>query len=113
VDPRDDRRAEAVAAFARGSFEDLGGSNPAVLAFLREFRGEDERFGAVDETLLCVHNLSRHPQPVELLLGPRFLGRVPVELTGQARFPPIGMAPYLLTLPGYGSYWFRIEPTID
>jgi maltose alpha-D-glucosyltransferase/alpha-amylase len=101
------------AAFAHGSFEDLGGSNPAVLAFLREFQGEDERFGSVDETLLCVHNLSRHPQPVELALGPRFLGRVPVELTGQARFPAIGMAPYLLTLPGYGTYWFRIEPIAD
>ena len=24
--------------------------------------------------------------------------------------PAIGLRPYLLTLPGYGSYWFRIVP---
>jgi hypothetical protein len=25
-------------------------------------------------------------------------------------FPAIGLRPYLLTLPGYGSYWFRVVP---
>ncbi|MEV0567929.1 alpha-glucosidase C-terminal domain-containing protein [Dactylosporangium sp. NPDC050588] len=37
-----------------------------------------------------------------------FAGHVPVELTGDTTFPSIGRRPYLLTLPGYGSYWFRI-----
>ncbi|GAA5193348.1 maltose alpha-D-glucosyltransferase [Rugosimonospora acidiphila] len=89
-------------ALALGDFHDLGGSNPAVLAFLRE---------TADEVILCVHNLSRHPEPVLLPLGPRFRGQIPVELTGSTIFPAIGLRPYLLTLPGYGSYWFRIVPS--
>ncbi|GAB3835724.1 maltose alpha-D-glucosyltransferase [Dactylosporangium cerinum] len=88
-------------AFALGDFTDLNGSNGAVLAFLRRYQ---------DEVLLCVHNLSKHPQPVQLPLGDLFHGHVPVELTGDTTFPSIGRRPYLLTLPGYGSYWFRIVP---
>jgi maltose alpha-D-glucosyltransferase / alpha-amylase len=88
-------------ALAQGQFHDLGGSNPSVLAFLRETE---------EEVILCVHNLSRHPQPVQLPLGPRFHGQVPVELTGSTVFPAIGLRPYMLSLPGYGSYWFRIVP---
>jgi maltose alpha-D-glucosyltransferase/alpha-amylase len=93
-------------ALALGDFQDLGGSNPAVLAFLRSHENED----GDNEVILCVHNLSRHPQPVQLPLGPRFHGQVPVELTGSTVFPAIGLRPYLLTLPGYGSYLFRIVP---
>ena len=52
----------------------------------------------------------RHPQPVQLPLGSRFHGQVPIELSGSTVFPAIGLRPYLLTLPGYASYWFRITP---
>jgi maltose alpha-D-glucosyltransferase/alpha-amylase len=93
-------------ALAEGSFEDLGGSNPAVFAFLREYVGAN----GDPETVLCVHNLSQHPQPVQLDLARRFNGDVPVELTGGAAFPNIGIHPYILTLPGYGSYWFSVTP---
>jgi maltose alpha-D-glucosyltransferase/alpha-amylase len=93
-------------ALAQGTFEELPGSNPAVLSFLREHTDDDGR----QETVLCVSNLSRHPQPVQLDLCRRFHGNVPVELTGGTAFPNIGLAPYLLTLPGYGSYWFSIVP---
>ncbi len=93
-------------ALAEGTFEDLKGSNPAVLSFLREFV-DDKGNG---ETVLCVHNLSRHPQPVQLNLSRRFHNNVPVELTGGTSFPNIGLRPYLLTLPGFGSYWFGITP---
>jgi maltose alpha-D-glucosyltransferase/alpha-amylase len=88
-------------AFALGSFTDLGGSTPAILAFLREYD---------DEVLLCAHNLSRHPKPVQLSLGQRFYGHVPLELTGDTPFPAIGLRPYVLTLPGYGFYWLRLVP---
>ncbi|MFN2645123.1 MAG: putative maltokinase, partial [Burkholderiales bacterium] len=50
-------------------------------------------------------------QPVELDLK-RFRGRVPVELLGRATFPPIGDLPYLLTLPAYGFYWFRLAQDV-
>ena len=33
---------------------------------------------------------------------------MPVELTGQSPFPPVGELPYLLTLPAYGFYWFLL-----
>ena len=42
------------------------------------------------------------------------LGAKPVELLGGVPFPEIGELPYLLTLSGYGFYWFRLtapEPT--
>ena len=60
-----------------------------------------------DDVILCVNNLSRFPQPVELDLR-RFEGRVPVELLGGVTFPSIGELPYLLTLGAYGFYWFRL-----
>jgi maltose alpha-D-glucosyltransferase/alpha-amylase len=101
-------------ALALGAFEDLGGSNSAVLAFLREHHGPasgvEDGGDEIDEIILCVHNLSRHPQPAPLPLGPRFHGWTPTELTGATVFPAIGLRPYLLTLPGYGSYLFRLVP---
>ena len=85
-------------AFALGSFRDLGGSNPSVFAFLREHD---------DDVVLCVNNLSRFPQAVELELAD-WSGYTPVELTGRVPFPRIGEHPYLLTLPGHSFYWFRL-----
>ena len=84
--------------FGLGSFTDLGGSNPSVLSYLREFG---------DDIVMCVHNLSRFPQPVELDLR-HFVGVQPVEMLGGVRFPEIGELPYLLTLSGHGFYWFRL-----
>ena len=86
-------------AFAAGTFRELGGSNPSVLAFLRENRTSD--------VVLCVNNLSRFPQPIELNLQ-HWNGYTPVELTGHVNFPRIGHLPYLLTLPGHGFYWFQL-----
>src|SRR5690606_10973872 len=85
-------------AFGRGTLTFLEPGNRKVLAYLREYR---------DETILCVTNLSRYPQAAELELS-RFENRVPVEILGRVPFPPIGKLPYLLTLPGYGYYVFRL-----
>jgi maltose alpha-D-glucosyltransferase/alpha-amylase len=60
-----------------------------------------------EEAILCVANLSRSAQPVELDLR-KYKGRVPVELLGRTPFPPIGDLPYLLTIPAHGFYWFRL-----
>ena len=84
--------------FGMGSFELLQAENPSILAFIREHGGE---------TLLCVNNLSRFAQPVELHLS-RFEGRVPVELVGRVPFPRIGELPYLLTLGSHSFYWFQL-----
>ena len=93
-------------AFALGEFLDLGGTNSTVLSYIRHMEPSDSHPGG---TVLCVNNLSRFPQPVELDLR-QWAGAVPVELTGGTPFPPIGELPYLLTLPGHGFYWFDIAP---
>ncbi|WP_448852236.1 maltose alpha-D-glucosyltransferase [Corynebacterium sp. 335C] len=86
-------------AFGVGSFRELDSANPSVLSYLREHG---------DERILCVNNLSKYPQAVELDLS-AFAGDTPVEMTGQVPFPDIGELPYLLTLPGHGFYWFELQ----
>ncbi|MEU5695221.1 maltose alpha-D-glucosyltransferase [Actinosynnema sp. NPDC020468] len=95
-------------AFAEGDFSDLGGSNPSVLAYRRRWRRPDGH----EDIVLCVNNLSRFPQPVELDLS-EHRGSRPVELTGGVRFPAIGELSYLLTLPGHGFYWFQLVEAGD
>lgn len=85
-------------SFGRGTIEFLLPQNPRVLVFLRNFG---------DETLLCVFNLSRSAQFVELNLSD-YRGRTPVELFAKTRFPMIGDLPYLLTVGPHGFYWFRL-----
>ena len=84
--------------FGRGTFRLLYPNNRKVLAYLREYDGR---------TILCVANLARTPQAVELELA-EFSGRTPIELDGGSVFPPIGQLNYLLTLPPYGFYWFHL-----
>ena len=95
------------AAFSVGQFTDLGGSNPTVLSYTLDFDGDSGGIQGPPHTMLCVNNLSRFPQPVELDLRDH-IGAVPIELTGGTPFPRIGQLPYLLTLPGHGFYWFDI-----
>jgi maltose alpha-D-glucosyltransferase/alpha-amylase len=90
-------------AFAAGEFRELGGSNPSILAFVRIHD---------DDVVLCVNNLSRFPQPIELNLQ-NWAGYTPIELTGHVQFPPVGQLPYLLTLPGHGFYWFQLTAPVE
>ena len=88
-------------AFGRGALQFLYPGNRKVLAYLRNYTPA----GGEMETILCVYNVSRTAQAVELELS-NFSGRVPVDLIGGSAFPPIGQLTYLLTLPPYGFYWF-------
>ena len=90
-------------AFGRGRLLFLNPGNRKILAYLREY-GE--------ETMLCVANLGRSAQPVELDLSD-YRGRVPLEMMGRTAFPPIGELPYLLTLPACGFYWFRLSADVE
>ncbi|WP_205544138.1 maltose alpha-D-glucosyltransferase [Rubrobacter indicoceani] len=91
-------------AFGRGELEFLHPGNRRVLAYIRRYEGPEGE----TEDILCIANLSRSAQPVELDLS-RFAGRVPVELMGGTSFPPVGSLPYFITLPGYGFYWFELS----
>ncbi len=88
-------------AFGRGTWEPVDADNRRVLVFLRRYR---------DETILCVNNLSRFAQFVELDLH-EFNGMVPLELWSKQCFPPIGQLSYLLTLGPHNFLWFRILPS--
>lgn len=90
-------------AFGCGSFKMLYPNNRRVLAYLREY----ESSGGKRETILCLANVSRTAQAVELDLS-TYAGLVPLEMTGGSPFPPIGELNYLLTLPPYGFYWFLL-----
>jgi maltose alpha-D-glucosyltransferase/alpha-amylase len=88
-------------AFGRGSQQFLYPGNRKVLAYLRNYTKPDGE----EENILCVYNISRTAQAVELDLS-AYVGRVPVDLLGGSAFPPIGQLTYLLTMPPYGFYWF-------
>ena len=85
-------------AFGRGKLVFLHPGNRKILAYFRLYE---------NDIILCVANLSRAAQAVELDLS-AYKGCVPVELMGRTPFPPIGELPYLLTLPGHNYYWFRL-----
>jgi maltose alpha-D-glucosyltransferase/alpha-amylase len=87
--------------FGRGTIEFLPAQTRKVLPYVRHYR---------DETVLCVANLARSVQPIELDLS-RFKGMTPVEMLGLTEFPRIGELPYFLTLSPYSFYWFRLEQT--
>jgi maltose alpha-D-glucosyltransferase/alpha-amylase len=85
-------------AFGRGRLKFLRPQNRKILAYLREYEGE---------VILCVANVGRTAQAVELDLAD-YAGRVPLELSGRTPFPRIGQLTYLLTLPPHGFYWFQL-----
>ncbi|WP_426571759.1 maltose alpha-D-glucosyltransferase [Aquihabitans sp. McL0605] len=96
--------------FGTGSFEALDVANEAVLVFLRQQARDD----SADDIVLCVNNLSKVAQPVEIDLS-MLAGKQPIELFGRVEFPSIGELPYFVTLPPYGFYWFSLvdEPDDD
>ena len=86
--------------FGRGTLEFLNPSNRKVLAYLRRYE---------DQQVLCVANLSRFAQPVDLEL-PELEDATPVEMLGYVDFPPIGKQPYRLTLSPYSFLWLELHP---
>jgi maltose alpha-D-glucosyltransferase/alpha-amylase len=85
--------------FGRGSIRFLTPSNRKILAYLRAFDGEQ---------VLCVTNLSRYAQPVDLELTD-LAGMTPVEMLGYVKFPRIRSEPYRLTLGPYSFMWLELH----
>jgi maltose alpha-D-glucosyltransferase/alpha-amylase len=85
--------------FGVGTYEPLRPENPRIFAHVRRYE---------DDVILCVHNLARSAQAVELDLA-EFEGWVPEEMLGRSAFPPIGELPYLLTLAPRGWFWFQLR----
>ena len=90
---------KSTLAFGRGTMTFIRPENRAVLCYVRQYQGE---------IILCVANLSRSAQATELDLS-AFKDRIPLEMLGRTRFPPIGELPYMITLAPYGFYWFELQ----
>jgi maltose alpha-D-glucosyltransferase/alpha-amylase len=89
--------------FGRGSLTFIRPKNRSVLVYVRQYEGD---------VLLCVANLSRSAQAVEIDLSP-WRGRTPLELLGNKDFPPIGDQPYVVTLAPYGFFWFQLCEKVE
>jgi maltose alpha-D-glucosyltransferase/alpha-amylase len=87
--------------FGLGTYEPLHPENPRIFAHVRRYE---------DDIVLCVHNVARSAQAVELDLS-QFAGMVPEEMFGRTPFPPVGDLPYLLTLAPRGFFWFQLRPS--
>jgi maltose alpha-D-glucosyltransferase/alpha-amylase len=85
--------------FGRGTLEFLNPANRKILAYLRQYDGEQ---------VLCVANLSRFAQPVDLDLA-AMAGMMPIEMLGYVEFPVITRDPYRLTLGPYGFFWLELH----
>jgi len=94
---------QAHQAFGRGTLTFLYPANRRILAYVREFGSE---------AILCVANLSRSAQVLELDLT-AYKGRIPIELLGRVNFPPIGEAFYRLTMQGHSFLWFQLATAPD
>jgi maltose alpha-D-glucosyltransferase/alpha-amylase len=89
--------------FGLGTYEPLRPDNHRIFAHVRRWE---------EDIALCVHNLARSAQAVQVDLS-EYEGRYPVEMFGRSRFPRIGELPYLLTLAPRGFYWFLLEESED
>ena len=90
---------QSTKVFGRGTLSFIRPTNRAVLAYVRQYGSE---------AILCVANISRSAQAVELDMSP-WRGRIPQEMLGRTPFPRIGELPYLVTLPPYGFFWFLLR----
>jgi maltose alpha-D-glucosyltransferase/alpha-amylase len=85
--------------FGRGSMKFFDPANRKVLAYMRQYQ---------DQRVLCVANLSRFAQPVDLDLS-EAEGAIPVEMLGYVEFPPIERQPYRFTLAPYSFLWLELQ----
>ena len=88
--------------FGRGSIEFIRTDNRKVLTYVRRYQ---------KDIVLCIANLSRTVQPVQVPLA-QFGGLTPVEMLGQTEFPRITDQNYFLTLAPYGFYWFQLQEVV-
>ena len=85
--------------FGLGSYEPLRSDNSRIFAHIRRWE---------DDVILCVHNVARSAQAVQLDLS-AYAGMVPEEMFGRTSFPAVGELPYLLTFAPRGFFWFQLR----
>ena len=93
------RCARSIPSSGSAPTSRFAGDNTRIFSHIRTWE---------DDVVLCVHNLARSAQAVQLDLS-HYAGMVPVEMLGRTAFPPIGELPYLLTLGPRGFFWFQLR----
>ncbi|MEX1077619.1 MAG: maltose alpha-D-glucosyltransferase [Homoserinimonas sp.] len=100
------RKAHPV--FGLGSITVLETDNPSVLAFIRSFSGDQQRFGDSPEDVLCVFSFAHNPVSVTVS-AEQFGGSSLYDLFGGGEFPPFTEDGRLtLTLATQSFYWLHV-----
>ncbi|NKE10427.1 maltose alpha-D-glucosyltransferase [Kocuria subflava] len=101
------------AAFGMGDYRNVPTDHGSVLAFVREYRAEDDRHGPASETLVCVFNLSHTPARATLDLA-EYAGRGLREIFGGEEFGAVGQdGNFHATLGSQDFYWLRVRSAPD
>ncbi|MGL5828369.1 MAG: alpha-glucosidase C-terminal domain-containing protein, partial [Angustibacter sp.] len=96
-------------AFGLGDYVQIHADNPAILAFTRSI-GPDDPSGEGPQTLLCVNNLSQHPQASTLRMAEYPLAEVTDLFGGQGFSPVSDQGELFLSLGARGFLWFQLVP---
>jgi maltose alpha-D-glucosyltransferase/alpha-amylase len=85
-------------AFGRGTMVFLRCDNPKVLVFERAYG---------DEVVVVIANLARSPQAATVEFPPAMSGFYPLDLIDRDVLPPVGIAPYAMTLAPQAFRWLQ------
>lgn len=86
-------------AFSRGTLEFIKPKNQRILAYVRTYE---------DQTVICVVNLSKTAEFVELDLS-KYDGNALVEIFDQRPFPKIAGDKYVFTMQPHSFFWFEVK----
>lgn len=90
---------KARPAFAHGAMQIIEADSQCMFTYVRSWR---------NQYILCVYNLSHLTQTAALNLR-TFVGYIPLNILTRETFPPVGNAPYKLTLAPYSFYWLKLQ----
>ena len=85
--------------FGRGTIEFLKPENTAILAYIRSYK---------DENILCIVNLSKTAEFVELNLS-KYAGKSLIEIFNRKIFSEIKENKYIFTMQPHSFFWFEIK----
>lgn len=85
--------------FGRGTIEFLKPENTAILAYIRSYK---------DENILCIVNLSKTAEFVELNLS-KYAGKSLIEIFDGKIFSEIKGNKYIFTMQPHSFFWFEIK----
>ncbi|MGE9809187.1 maltose alpha-D-glucosyltransferase [Janibacter sp. G1551] len=96
-------------AFGLGDYVNATCDNDAVLAFTRSAVRDANDEDSIDESILCINNLSSRPQATVIQLPEQFAGCQAIDLFGGSGFPTVGEDGRLSVMLGSRDfYWLQL-----